>query len=32
VAAHLGDDAADLSAAELARLADLIRQARKKGS
>jgi predicted transcriptional regulator len=31
VAAHLGDDAADLSAAELARLADLIRQARKKG-
>ena len=32
VAAHLGDDAADLSAAELARLADLIRQARKKGT
>ena len=32
VAAHLGDDAADLSADELARLADLIRQARKKGT
>lgn len=32
VAAHLGDDAADLSADELARLADLIRQARKKGN
>ena len=32
VAAHLGDDAADLTADELARLADLIRQARKKGT
>ena len=32
VAAHLGDDAADLSPEELGRLADLIRQARKKGS
>ncbi|MCI0684710.1 MAG: BlaI/MecI/CopY family transcriptional regulator [Gemmataceae bacterium] len=32
VAAHLGDDAADLSPDELARLANLIRQARKKGT
>jgi predicted transcriptional regulator len=32
VAAHLGDNAAELSADELARLADLIRQARKKGT
>ena len=32
VAAHLGDDATDLSPAEFARLADLIRQARKKGT
>jgi hypothetical protein len=31
VAAHLGDSASDLSAEELARLADLINQARKKG-
>ncbi len=31
VAAHLGDSAADLSAEELARLAALIKQARKKG-
>jgi predicted transcriptional regulator len=31
VAAHLGDAADDLSPAELDRLADLIRQARKKG-
>src|SRR5262245_47708262 len=31
VAAHLGDSAADLSAEELARLAALINQARKKG-
>jgi predicted transcriptional regulator len=31
VAAHLGDAATDLSAEELARLADLIQQARKKG-
>ena len=31
VAAHLGDDAADLSPGELARLAALIHQARKKG-
>ena len=31
VAAHLGDAASDLSADELARLADLIHQARKKG-
>jgi BlaI family transcriptional regulator, penicillinase repressor len=31
VAAHLGDAANDLSAEELARLADLINQARKKG-
>ena len=31
VAAHLGDSAADLSPEELQRLADLIRQARKKG-
>jgi predicted transcriptional regulator len=31
VAAHLGDSAADLSPDELARLADLINQARKKG-
>jgi predicted transcriptional regulator len=31
VAAHLGDDAHDLSPAELERLADLIRQARMKG-
>ncbi len=32
VAAHLGDDASALDAEELARLADLIRQARKKGT
>jgi predicted transcriptional regulator len=32
VAAHLGDAAADLSREELERLADLIRQARKKGT
>ena len=32
VAAHLGDDASSLEPAELARLADLIRQARKKGT
>jgi predicted transcriptional regulator len=32
VAAHLGDDAADLPPAELARLADIIRQARNKGT
>ena len=32
VAAHLGDDASTLEPAELARLADLIRQARKKGT
>ena len=31
VAAHLGDDASALDPAELARIADLIRQARKKG-
>jgi predicted transcriptional regulator len=31
VAAHLGDAAGDLSAEDLDRLADLIRQARKKG-
>jgi predicted transcriptional regulator len=31
VAAHLGDRASDLAPAELDRLADLIRQARKKG-
>ena len=31
VAAHLGDAATDLSPGELARLADLINQARKKG-
>jgi predicted transcriptional regulator len=31
VAAHLGDSAADLSPEELQRLAELIRQARKKG-
>jgi hypothetical protein len=31
VAAHLGDSAADLSDDELARLAELIQQARKKG-
>jgi predicted transcriptional regulator len=31
VAAHLGDSAADLSSEELARLAALIKQARKKG-
>jgi len=31
VAAHLGDSASDLSAEELARLADLIHEARKKG-
>jgi BlaI family transcriptional regulator, penicillinase repressor len=31
VAAHLGDAAADLSPEELGRLAELIRQARKKG-
>src|SRR5688572_21354470 len=32
VAAHLGDNAAQLDAGELERLADLIRQARKKGT
>lgn len=32
VAAHLGDPAADLTPEELARLADLIHQARKKGN
>lgn len=32
VAAHLGDDARALDPAELARIADLIRQARKKGN
>ena len=32
VAAHLGDSAAPLEPGELERLADLIRQARKKGS
>lgn len=32
VAAHLGDSAAQLDPGELERLADLIRQARKKGS
>jgi predicted transcriptional regulator len=32
VAAHLGDSAADLSPEELERLADLIRQARTKGT
>ena len=32
VAAHLGDSAAQLDPSELERLADLIRQARKKGS
>ena len=32
VAAHLGDDASDLPPDELARLANLIRQARKKGT
>src|SRR5262245_32727197 len=32
VAAHLGDAASDLSAEELARLAGLIKQARKKGT
>ena len=31
VAAHLGDAAADLAPEELARLANLIQQARKKG-
>jgi predicted transcriptional regulator len=31
VAAHLGDEATELSAAEMQRLADLIREARKKG-
>jgi BlaI family penicillinase repressor len=31
VAAHLGDEASNLSPAELSRLADVIKQARKKG-